>query len=376
MFWHIFKYTGKSFLRTKEVMFWSLVFPFVLSTFMYLAFGGIFEATEKFHVIPVAVVREEPDAITEQFLRAISEGSEPLLHIQWTDHEKADELLADEEVTGILYEREDSSLKVRENGMDETVLQMLLRRFKQQKQALTEVLTEHPGHIAQAVDRLDSGVSYSVRKQYGSGNQDNLVNYFYAIIAMTCLFASFSSCDRVCRLQADASDLGIRRSVAPTHKMAVLLSEFFLCEGMQFILSALLFVYLKFVLQIDTGDKYAAILLLLLLGTGLGTMLGIFTGSLPKVSAGMKIGILVSVSLFLCACSDLMVAGIRDWFEHHLPLVNDINPAALICDSFYALNVYDTYERFAGNMVLLAVITLLLGAGGFMLVRRKKYASL
>lgn len=376
MFLHVFKYAGKGLLRTKEVMFWSLVFPFALSTFMYLAFGDIFEATEKFHVIPIAVVKEEQDIVMEQFLTAISEGDESLVDVTWADSQKADELLADEEVTGILYEREDCYLKVRESGMDETILQMMLRQFCQRKQAITDVATLHPERIMEAVERMNRDVQYIVQKKYGSGNQDNLVNYFYAIIAMTCLFASFSSCDRICKLQADASDIGIRRNVAPTHKMTVILAEFFLCESIQFILSCLLFIYLKFILNINIGDQYAALLLLLFLGTSLGTMFGIFIGSLPKVSAGMKIGILVSVSLFLCACSDLMVAGIRDWIEHHLPIVNDINPAALICDSFYALNVYDTYERFAGNMVLLAVITLLLGAGGFVLVRRKKYASL
>ena len=129
-------------------------------------------------------------------------------------------------------------------------------------------------------------------------------------------------------------------------------------------------------LGIEVGDKYGCILLVLLLGTSLGTMLGIFIGSLPRAGEGIKVGILVSITLFLCACSDLMVQGIRDWIERYIPLFNDINPAALICDSFYALNVYETYGRFTGNMMILAGITLALAVVSFFMVRRSRYASL
>ena len=41
MLFHNIKYTFLSMIRTKEVIFWSLVFPLVLTTFMYLAFGKI-----------------------------------------------------------------------------------------------------------------------------------------------------------------------------------------------------------------------------------------------------------------------------------------------------------------------------------------------
>ena len=41
MLFHNIKYTFLSMIRTKEVIFWSLVFPLALATFMYLAFGKI-----------------------------------------------------------------------------------------------------------------------------------------------------------------------------------------------------------------------------------------------------------------------------------------------------------------------------------------------
>lgn len=374
MFWHVFKYGVKSVVRAKEILFWGFIFPFALSTFMYLAFGDIFETTEKFHAIPTAIVSEGP--VLKQVFSALGEeGEKQVIKPYRVDEEEAERLLADGTVKGIVYGT-DLHLKVKESGMDETILKMILQQVLQNGTAVGDVAAAHPERLQQVVESLGSEVRYCIRKSYGSGNQDNVVNYFYAIFAMTCLFGAFASCDRVCKIQADVCALGQRRGVTPTRKMTIIITEFLVSECLQFIVVSLLFVYIKFVLKIDVGDKYAAILLLLLLGSSLGTMFGVLVGSISKISEGVKIGILVGVSLLFSACSDLMASGVRNLIEQHAPVINDINPAALICDSFYALNVYDTYDRFMENIAVLAAMTLILGVVSFLMVRRSKYASL
>lgn len=377
MFWHLFKYGMKSLFRAKEVVFWSLVFPFALATFMYLAFGSIFENTEKFHVIPVAVVEKEEDQVLDSVLSVLSgEGEYQMLKVTKTEEKKAKELLKAEEVTGVIYVTSDPYLLVNENGMDETMLQMILEQIKQQETAVREVLAAHPENLKAVVGRIEKQVSYCTDKPYGNGNQDNVVNYFYAVFAMTCLFASFAICDRVCKLQANACPLGQRRSVTPTHRMMILFAEFVMCELVQFVLTLLLFLYLRFALNVNVGDKYGAIVLLIFIGTSFGTMAGVFVGALPKLSEGTKVGILISISLAFSALSDLMVAGIKDWIEHYVPILNDLNPAVLISDSFYALNVYDTYGRFAKNMAVLLALTCLMAAASYFLVRRRSYENI
>lgn len=377
MFFHILRYGLRSLLRDKVFLFWSLSFSFLLATFMYMAFGNIFETTEKFDPIAVAVVEERKNEVLEEVLASLSEeGEDQVLKIISADDKKAKKLLEEEKVTAILYENVNAHLVVRENGMKESILQMLMSRIKQTTVAMTEVSLKHPENIQQAVAGMEQEVSYCVQKNYGSGNQDNVVNFFYAIFAMTCLFASFSSYSRTSTLQANFCALGIRRGVTPTPKMVILLVEFLMCETMQFLVTCLLYVYLRFVLGIQIGDDYLAIGILLLLGTSLGTMFGIFIGALPKLSDGTRVGILVSVSLVLCACSDLMASGVRDLLEHKAPVVNDLNPAALICDSFYALNVYDGYGRFTSNMLILAMHIVVLAVISFFMVRRNQYASL
>lgn len=377
MFFHILRYGLRSLLRDKVFLFWSLSFSFLLATFMYMSFGNIFETTEKFDPIAVAVVVERKNEVLEEVLASLSEeGEDQVLKITQADEKKAKKLLEEEKVTAILYENVNAHLVVRENGMKESILQMLMSRIKQTTMAMTEVSLKHPENIQQAIAGMEQEVQYCVQKNYGSGNQDNVVNFFYAIFAMTCLFASFSSYSRTTTLQANFCALGIRRGITPTPKMAILMVEFLMCETMQFLITCLLYIYMRFVLQIQIGDNYLGIGILLLLGTGVGTMFGIFIGALPKLSDGTRVGILVSVSLILCACSDLMASGVRDLLEHKAPLVNDLNPAALICDSFYALNVYDGYGRFTSNMLILALHIIVLAVISFFMVRRSQYASL
>ncbi len=58
MFWHEFVYEIRRLLRQKEELFWMLMFPVILGTLFYFAFGSINNTTENFHTIPVAVCRE------------------------------------------------------------------------------------------------------------------------------------------------------------------------------------------------------------------------------------------------------------------------------------------------------------------------------
>ena len=55
MFWHNFKYTVKTLLGDKMLIFWTFAFPVILGAFFYMAFSDI-EDSEKLHVIDIAVV--------------------------------------------------------------------------------------------------------------------------------------------------------------------------------------------------------------------------------------------------------------------------------------------------------------------------------
>lgn len=377
MFFREFKYALLTLLRSKELIFWTLVFPFALCTFMYMAFGNLFETTEKFDPIPTAIVQKGDNPAFAVMLGEISaKGDDQLLIANYTGEEQAEKLLDEEEIDGIIYIDKKMSLKVKDNGMNQTILQMVLKQFAQYEKLLTDVGQKNPEQVMKVAESLQNQVNYFAEENETEGNQDNVINYFYAIFAMTCLFASFAGCDIILRLQANMSPLGQRRNVAGMGKMKMLLADFAASELVQFVLVCLLLLYMRFVLGLNIGDRYGAILLILFAGTSFGIMFGILVGTLPRLGEGGKMGILVSVNLLFCCMSDLMVSGIKDFIEHHIPVLNDINPAALVTDAFYALSVYDTYGRFITDFLWLAGLTVLCAVACFFIVRRNRYASL
>lgn len=377
MFRHILRYGLLSLLRTREIVFWTLIFPFALTTFMYFAFSNIFSTTEQFHAIPVAVVRQSENKAFTQILDMLSaEGENQILQVQRKEKAQAEKMLQDGDVKGILYEGETVSLAVAESGMDQTMLKMIMEQFVQYEKTISDVWQFHPEKLMQSVTALASQEQYVEEKKTSEGNQDNIKNYFYAVLAMVCLFASFAGCDRILKIQANVSVLGQRRNMIPIHKMKSIIADFAACEIVQYTIVLLLLIYMKFVLKLPLGDNLPQILLLLLFGTSYGIMFGIFVGSLPRMEEGMKIGVLVCVGLVFSAMSDLMISGIKDGIEHTVPIINDINPAALITDSFYALNIYETNERFFGNIICLGTGIVLFTLVSYAMVRRSRYASL
>ena len=74
--------------------------------------------------------------------------------------------------------------------------------------------------------------------------------------------------------------------------------------------------------------------------------------------------------------SGLMNNTMKDLVEKNMPVINRINPAALISDAFYCINVYDDMSRYYRNLFTLAVMSITLVTASFLLIRRESYDSI
>ena len=84
----------------------------------------------------------------------------------------------------------------------------------------------------------------------------------------------------------------------------------------------------------------------------------------------------MSVSMTLCFLSGLMIGNIKAEIAQFAPWFNDVNPVAIISDSFYCLNLYSDYTRFTVKIVSMLIYMALFGILGIVLSRRKRYASI
>ena len=85
---------------------------------------------------------------------------------------------------------------------------------------------------------------------------------------------------------------------------------------------------------------------------------GLFVGSLGKLSEGIKSCLFILAISMVCSfLAGLMNSNMKDLVEKHAPIINRINPAALISDAFYCINVYNDTARYYRNLVTLAVMS-------------------
>lgn len=380
MFWHNYRYALQSIIRKKSSLIWTLVFPVALTTFMYMAFGELYEKEDKLSVIPVAVVSENEGAYEEfdAFLDALSaDGDERLLDVQRLSEDEAEEALAEEKVDGVIFEGAELSLRLRDNSFQGTVLKTVLEQYLQSEAVVRELAASgaSPQELLAAVETLTGGAQYYTETSTSNGSQNLYNNFFYAIFAMSCLFASFVSVVRMSKLQANLGALGMRRQVSPVGRMTLVGAEFAAMLTVQFAAELLTLGYML-LLGVELSDRYAGLLAVLFLGSCVGIAEGIIIGSIPKRSESVKEGICVSISMLLSCMADLVAVGIKDSIEHSAPMINRINPAALLTDAFYALDCYDTPKRFLTDLGILAGITALLLAASGWILRRNRYASL
>ena len=137
-----------------------------------------------------------------------------------------------------------------------------------------------------------------------------------------------------------------------------------------------LLLYLRYILKLDFEGQIGRMLLISFLGSLIGVSMGIFVGSLGKMKEGIKIGIILGISMVCSFLSGLMNNTMKDLVEKNAPFLNRINPAALISDAFYCINVYDDMGRYYRNLITLALMSVLLVTASFLLIRRESYDSI
>lgn len=391
MFFHSLKYTYLNLIRTKSQVFWCFAFPLLLGTMFYFAFGGLGES-EQFSPIPIAIVLEDTsdtkntspvsDIVRDTFDELGKPGDDQFFAITYTEKVQALELLKKKEVDGILYTGDSNKLLLSissdmpGSSLNQSILSSFVEQFNMNFTAIAKTAKDHPENIPHLLTAMAEDTNYITDRSLTNGNQDESLSYFFNLLAMACLFAAMVGNDIAINSQANLSHLGARRNVSPVHRLVSILGDLTAALIYEFIAIAFSLIYFYLILKIDFGNQFGYIALASLTGCLTGISLGFFVGSIGRFNKNMKFGILMSVIMTGCMLSGLMIGSMRMLVEANCPILNRVNPAALISDSFYALTVYPSYERFWENITGLLILSALLCLGGFVMVRRKKYASL
>lgn len=372
---HLMKNDLKVLFRSPETIFWPFVFPLILGTLFFFSFGQMEEAD--FETVPVAVVQQDnADKSFTEFLKSMEDDDSKLVEVKVMSENKAKKALEDKSIEGI-YEVDDTpSLVVGTTGIEQSILQSLLESYQNGKETITNIAKTHPEGLQAAAKQMANYEELVEQVSLGGKTTNVTAQFFYALIAMACLYGGFIGFDVANRLQANLSAVAARRCVAATSKMKLILSQLLVGFSVHFFNVLVLILYLRYVLHMDFQGEMPRMMIVILIGEITGVSMGIFIGSISRLSEAAKVGINLAVSMGCSFLAGLMNANMKDIVEKSMPIINRINPAALISDAFYCINVYDDPARYMRNIITLAVICMILTVGAFLMIRRERYDSI
>ncbi len=382
MFLHIFKYRLKALFHQKDEFFWNLIFPLILGTCFFAAFSNITKSSEVFQTIPVAVVLE--DSTTETYFKEMMDnlsksvdGEVPFFATTYTDLAKGEELLIAEEIDGLIVLKDGTpSLTIIENGITQTIIKTVMDKYIQTNEVINSMIPNHLDKLEAVMETVNAETSYIRELPLTHGNTDPVMDFFFALIAMSCLMGTTVGQYTAMHIKADLSPIGLRKVISPTNRMSMILGDMCGSFTLSAVGNAMLIIYLKYILKLEFGAGFLPIYLVALVGSLLATCIGMLVGFLPKLGEGAKLGINISFTLFSSFLSGLMASGIKQAIERTCPIINRINPASLISDALYALNIYDTYEKYTRCLMIMLAMSLVFVIASLMIARRETYDSI
>ena len=359
-------------------MFWSCIFSFILGTLFFLAFDNMSSVADK---IDVALVMEDNGTEAASFksvLEMLEDSDEGIISLKEMSDKEAGDSLNKDNISGIFYAGKEAKLVVAENGIKQSVLQVILEQYQSRVNFISDLMKEKPEKLAAISETImkNASASYVTETSLGGEKPDSFLQYYFALIAMACLFGAYMGADVAMQLQADVSEVGARRTVSQTSKTKMIFCDLITISIIEFVINVLLLCYLKYLLGLDIGNDWPRMILIVFLGSLTGITVGVWIGAMNRVSFGVKIGLLTLTGLFSSFLSGLMVGGIKGLIEEYCPIINRINPASLITDAFYSISMYPDNSRYTRDILTLVALIAVLFSITAMNIRRVRYDSI
>lgn len=393
MFFHNFKYSLKTLLRNKGLIFWTFAFPIILGTLFNLAFSDI-ENKETLDIIDIAIVNNEEfktDTYFTESFKVLSKKKEPnqLFNIKYTNLSTAQSLLKEKKITGyLLFENHEVKITVNNKGYNETILRFIVDELSSQKEMLETLTTKE---ITDSYKSGNQNVNYekiyqdtlnlinsSIPKLNNISNSNlsyTMIEY-YTLLAMACLYGALIAMFVTNKKIANMSSAGKRTSISPAHKKTLLLGSFLASYLVQLLGILILYLYTILVIKVDYGSNTFLVFLLLMAGSLAGLTLGIAISTVLKSNENTKTGILISLTMLASFLSGMMGITMKYIIDANIPILNKINPAAMITDGFYSLYYYSTLDRFYFNIISLLIFSVIMLFISYQGLRRDKYDSI
>lgn len=135
---HLIRYNLLVKLKNFSSTFWPLVFPILLGTMFYFAFGNINDAD--FNTVSVGIVKEDhADPLFLMFLNQVENGKNKLISSREMSSDEAYKELNSQQISGIYFVGDTPALTVASNGIEESILQAVLSSYETGKDTIKNI---------------------------------------------------------------------------------------------------------------------------------------------------------------------------------------------------------------------------------------------
>ncbi len=383
MFNHLFLNRIKYYARSKSILFWIIVFPICLSIFFQLGLTNILDG-EEFEKIDIAVVQDQAytdDAMFGEILKSVANGDDAMFNVSYVNKDEADELLKASKISGYIYvdgnDNNDEKLVVKENGTSQTIIKEFMDVAKQKIAAVTYIYSKNNGQMTEEASKiLNSTEEYTKSVNTSENKPNTVVAYFYTVLAMTCLYGAQVGVREIVNIQANLSPQGMRSCLSPVPKLRMFLANILASIVMQTLAVFIILGFLAFVLGVDFGSRYIYIIITTIVGSITGISLGTLLGAAIKKNEKTKTAIVTSFAMLCSFLAGMMDSSMKYKVMEAAPIIDRINPANLITDSYLKLYYYDNLSKYWENIYILIAMAAVCFAFTVLILRRQRYDSI
>lgn len=365
MFRQLFKYRLIGTLRVWQILFWNLVFPLALSTFLYLAMSSIM------YPDPLEALSIQADnALVADVLKDVEfEGVK-----MYTLEEKADPRQAVADGTLRMYVPDESPpvIVAQKRGVDAETLSSILISVDRAMQAVGEIMQTDPtADPAAIVEEVASPTS--IFTDSGEDSKLLMTNFFYTVLAMVCLGAITLGVVNVYETEAQSSSMGKRLGIAPHNKRTFLIPFTVASLLFNLLYAGVALLYINFVLGIPFGENIPAVLATIVVGSLFGLSIGMVIGLLVKGSLDVRMNVGIGLYVFSSFLAGMMSLDVKQLITLYVPIVHKINPSSLITNTFSSLYYFEDLTVFRENLLIMGAMTLVFLGIVWFLTRRNQY---
>ena len=355
-----------------------------------MAFSNI-EKDEELKVFDIAIInnKNNENNIYYETLLKYSDGKDKLFNIKSVNKDEANNLLDKGNIKGYVYFLNDEPhLVIKENGLEQTLLKYILTEINESKNTIEDLTKKSiekeikDGNYGYKIESIINDIVDKTNenkltlKNISNSNLSYMQVEYYTLIAMACMYGGMLGLTALNNCLANMSKKGKRISISPAKKSTIILSSALGSYIVSLIGISILIIFLKLILKVSFGSNFYLILLLTLIGDLAGISLGILISSLFKLSEGAKIGITISISMFLSVLSGMMGVTLKYVIDKNFKIINLINPNNLITDGFYSIYYYNTLDRYFRDIKCLVIFIIVCLLISFISLRRQKYDSI